>query len=52
MTVRAEPAPVYNHSAWILVVLRTIGSRSLARQLLDAGLVDHLRLLVFPVVLG
>jgi dihydrofolate reductase len=33
-------------------VLRTIGSLSLARQLLDADLVDHLRLLVFPVVLG
>ena len=32
--------------------LRTIGSLSLARQLLDAGLVDHLRLLVFPLVLG
>ncbi|MFI5894573.1 dihydrofolate reductase family protein [Actinoplanes sp. NPDC051513] len=31
---------------------RTIGSLSLARQFLDAGLVDHLRLLVFPVVLG
>jgi dihydrofolate reductase len=32
--------------------LRTIGSLSLARQLLSADLVDHLRLLVFPVVLG
>jgi dihydrofolate reductase len=32
--------------------LRTIGSLSLARQLLDAELVDHLRLLVFPLVLG
>ncbi|PRX50173.1 dihydrofolate reductase [Prauserella shujinwangii] len=32
--------------------LRTIGSMSLARQFLDAELVDHLRLLVFPVVLG
>lgn len=32
--------------------LRTIGSLSLARQLLDEDLVDHLRLLVFPLVLG
>jgi dihydrofolate reductase len=32
--------------------LRTIGSLSLARQLLSADLVDHLRLLVFPLVLG
>ena len=32
--------------------LRTIGSLSLARQFLNAGLVDHLRLLVFPLVLG
>lgn len=32
--------------------LRTIGSLSLSRQLLDADLVDHLRLLVFPLVLG
>jgi len=32
--------------------LRTIGSLSLARQLLAADLVDHLRLLVFPLVLG
>jgi dihydrofolate reductase len=32
--------------------MRTIGSLSLARQFLDADLVDHLRLLVFPVVLG
>lgn len=32
--------------------LRTAGSLSLGRQLLAAGLVDHLRLLVFPLVLG
>jgi dihydrofolate reductase len=32
--------------------LRSIGSLSLARQLLSAGLVDHLRLLAFPVILG
>jgi dihydrofolate reductase len=32
--------------------LRTIGSLALARQFLQANLVDHLRLLVFPVVLG
>jgi dihydrofolate reductase len=32
--------------------LRTVGSLSLVRQLLDAGLVDHLRLMVFPLVLG
>lgn len=32
--------------------LRTVGSLSLARQFLAAGLVNHLRLLVFPVVLG
>lgn len=32
--------------------LSTNGSLSLVRQLLSAGLVDHLRLLVFPVVLG
>lgn len=32
--------------------LRTVGSLSLARSLLAAGLVDRLRLLVFPLVLG
>ena len=32
--------------------LRTIGSLSVVHQLLGAGLVDHLRLLVFPLVLG
>lgn len=32
--------------------MRTIGSLSLARQLLAADLVDHLQLLVFPLVLG
>jgi len=32
--------------------LRTIGSLSLVQQLLDAGLVDHLRLMVFPLVLS
>lgn len=34
------------------VPLRTIGSLSLARSLLEAGLVDRLRLTVFPIVLG
>ncbi len=32
--------------------LRTVGSLSLVQQLLDAGLVDHLRLMVFPLALG
>ena len=32
--------------------LRTIGSMSLVRQLLDAGLVDSLRLMVFPLIIG
>lgn len=32
--------------------LRTMGSGSLARQLLDAGLVDRLRLMVFPLLVG
>lgn len=34
------------------VPLRTMGSLSLARQLLDAGLVDRLRLMIFPLVAG
>jgi dihydrofolate reductase len=32
--------------------LRTVGSLSLVQQFLAAGLVDHLRLMVFPLVLG
>jgi dihydrofolate reductase len=32
--------------------LRTIGSLSLVGQLLQAGLVDRLRLLVFPLIIG
>ncbi len=32
--------------------LRTIGSLSIARQALDAGLVDRLRLMVFPLTAG
>jgi dihydrofolate reductase len=32
--------------------LRTIGSLSLVRQLLGAGLIDRLRLLVFPLIVG
>ncbi|MGI5127693.1 dihydrofolate reductase family protein [Pseudonocardia sp. CA-107938] len=32
--------------------LRTIGSLSLVRQLLDAGHVDRLRLMVFPLIVG
>jgi dihydrofolate reductase len=32
--------------------LRTIGSLSLVSQLLGAGLVDRLRLLVFPLIAG
>lgn len=35
-----------------LTDLRTIGSLSVARQLIAADLVDHLRLLVFPLMLG
>src|SRR5262249_61695513 len=34
------------------VPLRTMGSFSLARQLLGAGLVDRLRLMIFPLVAG
>jgi dihydrofolate reductase len=32
--------------------LRTVGSLSLVQQFLNAGLVDHLRLMIFPLVLG
>jgi dihydrofolate reductase len=34
------------------VPLRTVGSLSLARQLVDAGLVDRLRLMTFPLLAG
>lgn len=34
------------------VPLRTLGSLSLARQLTDAGLVDRLRLMTFPLIAG
>jgi dihydrofolate reductase len=34
------------------VPLRTMGSLSLARQLLDAGLVERLRLMIFPLIAG
>ena len=34
------------------VPLRTVGSLSVARQLLDAGLVDRLRLMIFPLIAG
>jgi dihydrofolate reductase len=34
------------------VPLRTMGSLSLVRQLLSAGLVDRLRLMIFPLVAG
>jgi dihydrofolate reductase len=34
------------------VPLRTMGSLSLARQLLRAGLVDRLRLMIFPLIAG
>jgi len=34
------------------VDLRTVGSLSLVQQFLQAGLVDHLRLMVFPLVIG
>jgi dihydrofolate reductase len=34
------------------VPIRTAGSLSLARQLMDAGLVDRLRLMTFPLVAG
>src|SRR3954447_1238539 len=32
--------------------LRTVGSLSVARQLLGAGLVDRLRLMIFPLIAG
>jgi dihydrofolate reductase len=32
--------------------MRTVGSLSLVQQFLNAGLVDHLRLMVFPLVIG
>lgn len=38
--------------AGIDVPLRTMGSLSLARQLLAAGLADRLRLMIFPLVAG
>jgi dihydrofolate reductase len=34
------------------VDLRTVGSLSLVRQLLDAGHLDRLRLMVFPLIIG
>ena len=34
------------------VPLRTMGSLSIVRQLLDAGLVDRLRLMTFPLLVG
>jgi dihydrofolate reductase len=34
------------------VPLRTMGSLSLARQLIRAGLVDRLRLMIFPLIAG
>jgi len=34
------------------ISVRTIGSMSLARQLVDAGLVDRLRLMTFPLLAG
>lgn len=34
------------------VPLRTMGSLSVVRQLLDAGLVDRLRLMTFPLLVG
>ncbi len=34
------------------VVLRTVGSLSVARQLIDAALVDRLRLMTFPLLAG
>jgi len=34
------------------VPLRTMGSLSLARQLTGAGLVDRLRLMTFPLIVG
>jgi dihydrofolate reductase len=34
------------------IPLRTMGSLSIVRQVLDAGLVDRLRLLTFPLVAG
>jgi dihydrofolate reductase len=34
------------------VPLRTMGSMSLARQLVSAGLVDRLRLMIFPLLAG
>jgi dihydrofolate reductase len=34
------------------VPLRTIGSLSLARQLIAAGLVDRIRLMTFPLLAG
>jgi dihydrofolate reductase len=34
------------------VPLRTVGSLSLGRQLVDAGLADRLRLMIFPLIAG
>ena len=34
------------------VPLRTIGSLSLARQIVEAGLLDRLRLMTFPLIVG
>ncbi|GAA4398342.1 dihydrofolate reductase family protein [Tsukamurella soli] len=50
-TVTAH-GPVEYVRAWRGSRLRTMGSLSIARQLLDAGVVDRLRLLVFPCLVG
>jgi dihydrofolate reductase len=40
------------HEAARLATLRTVGSLSLCRSLLEAGVVDRFRVVVFPVITG
>src|SRR5205807_6738861 len=42
----------YEHGGWTDGVILVAGSGTLVRTLLDADLVDELRLMVFPTLLG
>ena len=49
---RAPVDEIREMKATSSIPLRTVGSLSIARQLLDAGLVDRLRLMTFPLLAG